>query len=478
MSQKRQLVSNSVSMLVNKLVQGGTSFILTAAIARSLGAEALGQYLLALSYFYIFVNIASQGLKTLFTREVSIQPEKTAAYLISGTLLQFFLSIIGYASMVLVIYLLPYSDEASFVSYILGLTIIPFALSNITESILQAQEEMHLIAISTAPIYILRVLVMIWVMSQKFGIAYVAGIFVVSELLIFIIQWLLLISKIKPKWQIDLDFMRSMLLSARTLFAIEGMGIVASKIDILSLSLLGSEFLLGLYGAVGQLMQPFGLISKSLTLAAFPRMSKAIQFGKEQQRQEAENTIKLLLCMGLPFFVGIMVFSDEILIFVYNNASFLQANTIIKLFAFMLIPTIFSSVFSYVLIANGLEKFALVEVSIATILGALSSIVFIPLYELLGAALASLVMSLSSLIFLIYAMHKKLFLINLWKVINLPLMISSLMLAVLLILKQINIDFWYVILLSIGAYLLIVFLTAVHEFGGIEKFRQSMKNRQ
>ena len=478
MSQKRQLVSNSVSMLVNKLVQGGTSFILTAAIARSLGAEALGQYLLALSYFYIFVNIASQGLKTLFTREVSIQPEKTAAYLISGTLLQFFLSIIGYASMVLVIYLLPYSDEASFVSYILGLTIIPFALSNITESILQAQEEMHLIAISTAPIYILRVLVMIWVMSQKFGIAYVAGIFVVSELLIFIIQWLLLISKIKPKWQIDLDFMRSMLLSARTLFAIEGMGIVASKIDILSLSLLGSEFLLGLYGAVGQLMQPFGLISKSLTLAAFPRMSKAIQFGKEQQRQEAENTIKLLLCMGLPFFVGIMVFSDEILIFVYNNASFLQANTIIKLFAFMLIPTIFSSVFSYVLIANGLEKFALVEVSIATILGALSSIVFIPLYELLGAALASLVMSLSSLIFLIYAMHKKLFLINLWKVINLPLMISSLMLAVLLILKQINIDFWYVILLSIGAYLLIVFLTAVHEFGGIEKFRQSIKNRQ
>jgi O-antigen/teichoic acid export membrane protein len=476
MSQKRQLISNSVSMLVNKLVQGGTSFVLTAAIARTLGAEALGQYLLALSYFYIFVNIVSQGLKTLFTREVSIQPEKTAAYLISGTLLQFFLSIIGYFSMVLVIYLLPYSNEASNVCYILGLTIIPFALSNITESILQAQEEMHLIAISTAPIYILRILVMIWVMSQKFGITYVAGIFVLSELLIFIIQWLLLINKVQPKWQVDLDFMRSMLLSARTLFAIEGMGIIASKIDVLSLSLLGSEFLLGLYGAVGQLMQPFGLIAKSLTLAAFPRMTKAIQFGKEQQRKEAENTIKLLLCMGLPFFVGIMVFSNEILTFVYNDPSFLQANTIIQLFAFMLIPTLFSSVFSYVLIANGLEKFTLVEVSIATTLGALSSIILIPMYKLLGAALASLVMSLSSLAILIYAMHNKLFSINLWRVISLPLTISSLMLMVLLILKQMNMDFLYVLLLSTVAYLLIVFVIAVREFGGIDQIRQKIKS--
>ncbi|MEY4517696.1 MAG: hypothetical protein RLZZ499_295 [Cyanobacteriota bacterium] len=478
MSQKRQLISNSVSMLVNKLVQGGTSFVLTAAIARSLGAEALGQYLLALSYFYIFVNIISQGLKTLFTREVSIQPEKTAAYLVSGTLLQFFLSIVGYVSMVLAIYLLPYSDEASTVCYILGLTIIPFALSNITESILQAQEEMHLIAISTAPIYILRVLVMIWIMSQKFGITYVAGIFVISELLIFIIQWLLLIRKVKPKWQIDVDFMRSMFLSARILFAIEGMGIVASRIDVLSLSLLGSEFLLGLYGAVGQLMQPFGLISKSLTLAAFPRMTKAIQFGKEQQRQEAENTIKVLLCMGLPFFVGIMVFSNEILTFVYNDPSFLQANMIIKLFAFMLIPGIFSSVFSYILIANGLEKLTLVEVSIATILGTLSGITFIPQYQLMGAALASLVMSMSSLTILIFAMRKYLFSINLWRVFSLPLFISSLMLVILLLLKETKIDFLYIMILSILAYMLIAILVAVQELGGIKNVWQKLSTKE
>ncbi len=477
MSQKRQLISNSVSMLVNKLVQGGTSFVLTASIARMLGAESLGQYLLALSYYYIFVNICSQGLKTLFTREVALKPEKTASYLVSGTLLQFFLSIIGYASLMLVIYLLPYGDKTSFVCYVLGLAIIPFSLSNITESILQAQEEMHLIAISTAPVYILRVSVMIWLMAQRFGIEYVAGVLVISELMIFIFQWLLLINKVKPKWQIDQDFMWSMLLAARTLFAIEGMGIIASRIDILSLSLLGSEFLLGLYGAVGQLMQPFNLVSNSLTLAAFPRMSKAVQLGKDQQRQEAENTIKLLLCMGLPFFVGTFVFSHEILGFVYNDSNFLQANEILKIFSFMLIPTVFSSVFSYVLIANGLEKTTLLEVSVATVLGGLSGILLIPSYKLMGAALAALVMSTTSFSILVFAMHKYLFPIRWWKAIGLPLLISALMLIVFFVLKEARIDFLYTMILSIAAYLIIAISLAIREFGGISNVWQKLANR-
>jgi O-antigen/teichoic acid export membrane protein len=50
-------------MIVNRLAQSITAFVLTAAIARNLGAEAIGQYLLAYSYYFIFVGIASQGLK-------------------------------------------------------------------------------------------------------------------------------------------------------------------------------------------------------------------------------------------------------------------------------------------------------------------------------------------------------------------------------------------------------------------------------
>ncbi len=147
-------------MIVNRLVQSITTFVLTAAIARNLGAEAIGQYLLAYSYYFIFVGIASQGLKIFFARELAREPQKTSVYLMSGTWLQLIFSLVSYGGLVIVVFLLPYSSKTSTLCYIMGLTIIPFALSNVTEAIFQAKEKMHLIAIATVPVYVLRLIIM------------------------------------------------------------------------------------------------------------------------------------------------------------------------------------------------------------------------------------------------------------------------------------------------------------------------------
>ena len=42
MSEGRKLAVNSIAMLVNRLTQGIATFVITAAMARTLGAEALG----------------------------------------------------------------------------------------------------------------------------------------------------------------------------------------------------------------------------------------------------------------------------------------------------------------------------------------------------------------------------------------------------------------------------------------------------
>ncbi len=463
MSEKHKLLLNSFSMVGNRLVQGVSTFILTAAIARNLGADALGAYLLSISYYYVFVNISSQGFKTLFTREIARQPEETPVYLVSGTLLQFIFSVIAYVALVIIVFLLPYNAKTSSLCYVTGLTVIPFALSNITEAIFQAQEKMHLIAISTVPVYILRLLAMLWIMQLNYGIEYVAGIFVISESLILAIEWLVMINIIKIKWQIKQDFIWNTIKAARTFVAIEGMGIVAGKIDILILSLLGSEFLLGLYGIVTQLMQPFYIVSNSLALAAFPRISKAVYLGKEEQRQEAENLIQILLCMSLPFLMGLLFFGKELLLFVYHNPIFTQAVIVLNLTALTLITSSFNRTFSYVLIANGFEKFNLIEVITTTIVGALVGIVLISEYKLLGAALMSLVTSLTNFGILMYAVYSRIFRLRLLPVMRLPLLISSLMLIVFLILQKINLDFFLTLIIATCSYCVFAGLAIAHK---------------
>ncbi len=477
MSERRKLAVNSLSMLVNRLTQGIATFVLTAAIARTLGASVLGQYLLALSYYYIFVNLASQGFKTLFTRELARDPEVTPIYLVSGTLLQFVFSVIGYLALVVVVFLLPYSADTSFICYIVGLTIVPFALSNITEAIFQAQEKMYLIAISTVPVYILRLLVMLWAIQLHYGIEYIAGILVISESLILVIEWILLTRIIKPKWEIKQDFLWKTIKTARTFFAIEGIAILAAKIDILILSLLGSEFLIGIYGAVSQLMQPFSIVANSVALAGFPGMSKAVGLGREKQRQVTENIIEILLLIGLPFFVGLLFLGNELLLFIYKNPIFTQASVVLHIISLTVITSSFSRTISYLLLANGFQKFNLIAAVITTVIGGLAGVVWISQFKLIGAAFMELVMTLSNFSIFMYAIYSRLFSLHLWQVIRRPLLISVLMLIVFLILKEIQMDFLWTLILATCSYGFFMSLLTIRAFGGFHSVWQKILSK-
>ncbi|WP_375471488.1 oligosaccharide flippase family protein [uncultured Nostoc sp.] len=465
MVEKYKFISNSLSMMLNRLAQSITAFVLTASIARTLGAEALGQYLLAYSYYFIFVGIASQGLKTLFTRELAREPQKTPVYLMSGTWLQLIFSFFSYAALVIVVFLLPYSSKTSTVCYIMGLTIVPFALSNITEAIFQAKEKMHLIAIATVPIYILRLIIMIWAMQLKYGIEYLGAILFFSETLILIIEWIFIVPLVKIQWQIDRNFVFNTIKEARTFFAIEGMAVVNSRIQILILSLLGNEFLVGLFGGITQLLQPFLIIANSLTLAIFPRFSKAVEQGRDKQRQIAENIIEILLIIALPLYLGILLFGKDLLVFIYNT-SFAEANIALSLAAASLLFLPFTRSLSYLLVANGFEIVNLREVVITTTLGSLGGVVLVSHYQLLGAALVALLMTILGFIQYIYFTYTRLFSLNLWRILRRPLIITIVMLPILILLQKLNLDFIFTLLIATCAYSLFVIYLGISAFGG------------
>jgi O-antigen/teichoic acid export membrane protein len=452
-SETKKLTVNSISLLANRLTQGIATFILTATIARTLGAEALGQYLLAINYYYIFVNLASQGFKTLFTRELARNPEITPVYLVSGTLLQLLFGIIGSVAMTILIFILPYSDRTSSICYIAAVMIIPFSLSNITEAIFQAQEKMYLIAFSTVPIYILRLVAVISAIGLKDGVIDVMWILVLSESLILVIQWLILLRIVKPQWQIDRDFIWKTVSNARTFFAMEGIGIIASRIDILILSLLGNEMLVGIYGGIGQLLQPYYIVSSSISLAAFPSMSKAVAGGKEKQHQIAARTIETLLCISLPFLVGLFFIGDQLLLFIYKDPNFAKETIILHLISMSLITGASSRVFSYLLIANGLEKLQLIETIITTVVSSLVGIVLVAQYKLLGAAFMTLSLSFTNFTVLTYFVYSRLFHFRIAQIFRRPLLISVAMSIVFLILQQIHLDLLLTVLLASCIYI-------------------------
>ncbi|MEH2068460.1 MAG: oligosaccharide flippase family protein [Nostoc sp.] len=466
MGKNQKLISNSLSMIVNRLAQSITTFVLTASIARILGAEALGQYLLAFTYYFIFVSIASQGLKTLFTREIAREPEKTPLYLISGTWLQLIFSFLSYVVLVILVFLLPYTSETSTACYIMGLTIIPFSLSNITEAIFQAKEKMHLIAIATVPVYVIRLFIMLWAMQMNYGIDYLAAILVISESLILGIEWILITKLVQTKWKIDKDFIYSTIKNARTFFAIEALAVVNGRIQILILSLSGSEFIIGIYGGIIQLLQPFFIIANSICIAMFPGLSKAVTKGRESQQKIISNCIEMLLIIALPLSVGLLFLSKNLLTFVYNP-SFAQGSLALSVIAVSLIFLPFNQSLSFLLVANGFEIVNLRQVAINTTLGSLAGVILVSQYNLLGAAIMAFLMSFIAFSQYIYFTSTLIFPLNYWQIMRYPLLISVLMLIIFFILKKIELDFLLTIAIATFCYLIFVNLLMIHNLGGI-----------
>jgi O-antigen/teichoic acid export membrane protein len=479
MIKKRKLIGNSFAMTLYSLVQSITTFVLTAAIARLLGAKELGQYLLAFSYYFIFVSIVSHGLKTLFVRKLARTQEDLSACVVNGTILQLLLGLIGYGSMALIVSLLPYSSDTKMVCYIMGVAIVPFSLSNITEAIFQAQERMHLIAFSTVPVYLLRLLVAIAMMQMGYGINVLVGVYVLAEVLILIVEWSLLLPSVCLKWAIEPDFMWQTLKAASTFFLLDGTSILNTRVEILILSLLGNETLVGLYGAIAQLMQPFLIIANSVALAIFPSMSKAVEMGRDQQRKLSENVIEILLLGALPFFVGLLFVGEDLLTLVYGSRSgFGEAATALTIVSLSLLMLPFNRPLTYVLVSNGLERINLREVTLTLVLKGILGTILVWQYQLLGAAIAYAAIALFSFSWYMSAVYRHLFSLHWWQTLRRPLLVGALMLIVFVILQKTSSSFIETLVVACLAYCIFVGIVGVYAFGGPRKAWMKLTKNQ
>lgn len=461
---RSRLVGNSLAILVNQVTQNATALILSISIARILGPYELGQYALAFGYYYIFMAMSSQGLKTLLTRELAKFPEKAQTCLVSSTLLQLIFSGIGYLALVGLVALLPYRPATSVICYMVGAALIPYGVSNVTEAIFQSQEKMHLIAISTVPIYIARLILMFLVLRLGYGINYVGLIFVGSEVLILAIEWLFVRRVVSGiHWKIDWSFIRSTVKAVRPFLVIEGVATFQTRMQLVFLSLLAGEVAVGLYGAVTQLIQPFQIMAQSVVIAAFPRFARANQ-AKDRQRTLIEQVIELLFLVAMPFIVAVWFVGEALIVFIYRDTQFVEAAPALRIVVVGLIAVSLTRTLSYLLVANGLERVNLREVITTTSIGAVLSLILVSAFGLIGAAIAVLLIQLIACSQYVYVVYTALFSLQAWHMIRRPLALSAIMAALFAVLVSARAEILWILVTASAVYAVVVGIGGLYEF--------------
>lgn len=391
----RTIVRNVFSILASDVVNRATTFVLYALVGRYLGAHEFGQMSLALTLFYTFQVFAVAGLKVLITRAIAQNKEQTDSYFVNGSLVVLLSSLVSVLLLVIFIRVMNYAEDTTIVILLIGLPLIPYALTAICEAVFQAWERMHFIAYANVPINMAKVILAFAVLSRGYGLIALILLLWLAHTVVLVIEWYLLVRYItRPTVQFDLRFGLGLMRKTSVFLGIDGLIALMASLNILLLSKFASEIDVGLYSAAHQLLVPIVLVYQSILLAFLPVMMRRFKPDLEDLEVVAKTLLEVMLNVTLPLVIGLFYFADVGLVLLYGEENFLPAAGVLRIMAWILVLIVFTSVLGQVLVASHREKSTLRIVAIDVVVNVIVGIVFISRWGVAGAALTLVVVRL------------------------------------------------------------------------------------
>lgn len=383
-----RLAANAASIVSSDVLNRATTFVLYALVARFLSAREFGQLSLALTLFYTFQVLATAGLKTLVIREVARDRGTTGQYLVNGGLLISLSSVVSILVLVGFVRLMNYAADTTAVVVLIGIGLIPYAISTLCEAIIQAWEQMHYIVIVNLFMNTIKIAVTYLLLSNSHSLQIVLLVFMASYIITAIIESSLVLRMVTHKvLDIDLRFILDIIRSSFAFLGIDVLVAIFASTNVLLLSKLTSETELGLYSAAAQLLIPFTILFQSSVFSLFPMLCKTFARRPQHVKQILELLLGVLFAAVLPCSIGLYFLADQALALLYGNTSFLPAVVLLRIMSWSLVPAALIGLLGYALMAGRRERSTLCLLAIHSPLSLAAGVVLIHQFGAVGAAI-------------------------------------------------------------------------------------------
>jgi len=402
-----RIIKNIFSLTTADLISKIIIFLYTAYLARTILTEGLGAVNLAQS-IVAYLIVLTNGMDTYGVKMISRNKESISSYVNSIFSLRMFLAFVGYAILILIVFLIDKDIEIKIVILIFGLTI--FAQGTYLNWVFMGIERMEVIAVRLIAMSILNLAGILTLIHSPADTWLAASIIAASQLInsawmilyyirkfgnfrlsFNISEWIVHFSKSLP---FGLTFI---IISFSANIGIILIGFLISTNYLHQTGVLGASLKIMIIA-----MTPLQIIQ----LAFFPQLSAAST--KEEKISIMKKFTKLTFLAGSFLSVLVFFYSDILIGIAYGDAFYESAYLLKYLSAAILFMYIGSS-FSIPLMAWGRERTVLLIVLSAALVNLLINLVFIPLHGMYAVAVATVcteftVLSLS-LIFIIKAIR-------------------------------------------------------------------------
>jgi len=397
MNTAQRIAKNTAVLLIAQIVSLTFGFFYTMYSARYLGAEGFGTLSFALAFTSILGLFSDLGFSSLTVREVARNKALANKYIGNISVIKVGLSIFAYILIVLVSNQMSYPEQTLKVIQLIALAVICNGFASMFYTIFQASEKLEYVSFGRILNATLMLVFTIIAINQGLNVVGFAFIyFGVSAFCLFIslLIYILNLGIIKPEF--DWPFLKPTINAALPFFLSAIVDTIAFRIDVVMLSMMKGDIIVGWYSASYRLLEALMFIPAILGGSIYPAFSRFHISSQESLKIAYRKSFEYLTILSLPIAVGTTILAEKIIVLIYGNNY--EPSIIALRVLIWTIPVIFLSYLMGTTLASINRQSLAVKITFTgMLLNILMNLILIPKYSFVGASVATVVTSMSSL---------------------------------------------------------------------------------
>ena len=386
MSRARIIAKNAGFLLLSQIITFIFSFLFIVYTARYLGVEGYGTLSFAIAFTGILSVFTDLGLSVWVTREVTRDMSLARKYLGNIMAIKIVLAVFSFGLISVIINLLNYPLETINLVYLIAFYFIISSFTNLFYAIFQSHEQMEYQSYGQILNSALLFLGAVFLIFNQLNIINFGFLYLTVSLILLGYAFLVCAWKFfYPKIEIDLSFWKPTLKEAWPLSVAVIFSMIYFKVDVVLLSLLKGNSVVGWYVASYNILEFLLVIPAIFTTSIYPFFSQVHVTSPQSLQQSYEKSFKYLLILGLPISVGITILADKIIFLIYGTAF---QNAVISLqILIWTIPLIFLTyLLRFLLISMNKQVLVLKIIFICMTFNIVLNLLLIPQFSYLATA--------------------------------------------------------------------------------------------
>lgn len=391
----QKITANTSFFMIALIGQKILSFIYFTILARSLGAEATGQYFFAISFATMFAVLVDLGLSPVLIRQVAKDQEGGQRWFQQILTLKLMLALATAIFLVLLNSFLFYSDQVRNLIYITTLITIIDSFTLLFYAYIRGKQSLKYESWGTIIFQLIVMILGLSMLSLTHSVAVFLTVLLAASLFNFIFSLAILKSKWQVKFQMlyDRAFIKN--ISLLTLpFALSAIfAKIYAYIDTFFLKMFMGDAAVGFYSIAYKLTFALQFIPLAFVAALYPAFSNYFKNDQQALEKTFVKSFNYLAFISVPLSLGIIALAPNLVDKMYTSQfhfSIFPLQVLIASIPFLFVNFSLSSFLN----ATNRQKINTRNLGLTMVLNIILNLILIRVLGIWGASLSSSISTL------------------------------------------------------------------------------------